>query len=216
MLEEGADIFVRFNEGLSVLKKVAGAESGNFESVELPSSKRFTTLVSSIGAFGLDSTFRGSPFPSGDDLKVYRNGGVGYVSRKDIANGTHTFDKWKVFIGRAAPGTGNKDTYPHRIISTPFIGEPGSISSWTYMYIGPFETKTEAESVISYLSCRLTRLLILLHKPSADTTRRVYTFVPIQTWDRTWTDAELYAKYGITLEEQAYIESMIRPMEAAD
>ena len=74
-------------------------------------------------------------------------------------------------------GTGNKDTYPHKIISTPFIGEPGSISSWTYMYIGPLESKTEAESVLSYLSCRLTRLLILLHKPSQDTTRKVYTFV---------------------------------------
>jgi site-specific DNA-methyltransferase (adenine-specific) len=28
-----------------------------------------------------------------------------------------------------------------------------------------------------------------------------------------WTDEKLYAKYGITSEEQAFIESMIRPME---
>ena len=35
------------------------------------------------------------------------------------------------------------------------------------MYIGPFDSKNQAESVLSYLSCRLTRLLILLHKPSA-------------------------------------------------
>ncbi len=76
-------------------------------------------------------------------------------------------DAWKVYVGRAAPGTGNRDTYPHRIISTPFVGEPGSISSETYLCIGPFASKSEAESVLSYLCCRLTRFLILLHKPSA-------------------------------------------------
>jgi site-specific DNA-methyltransferase (adenine-specific) len=36
--------------------------------------------------------------------------------------------------------------------------------------------------------------------------------VPIQKWDRTWTDEDLYAKYGITKKEQAYIESQVREM----
>jgi site-specific DNA-methyltransferase (adenine-specific) len=36
--------------------------------------------------------------------------------------------------------------------------------------------------------------------------------VPIQKWDRTWTDEALYVKYGVTKSEQAYIETMIRPM----
>jgi hypothetical protein len=80
------------------------------------------------------------------------------------------------------------------------------------MHIGPFETKTEAESVLSYLSCRFTRFLILLHKPSADTTRKVYTFVPQQEWTKQWTDAALYKKYGITTDEIAFIETLVRPM----
>jgi site-specific DNA-methyltransferase (adenine-specific) len=212
LLEEGADVFIRFNAGLSILKKVAATETGSDKSLELPDAKKFMNLVSSIGAFGLDSTFRGKQKKSGDDLKVYRNGGVGYVARAEIAKEQTVFDKWKVFIGRAAPGTGNKDTYPHKILSTPFIGEPGSISSWTYMHIGPFKTKTQAESVLSYLSCRFTRFLILLHKPSADTTRKVYTFVPKQEWTRQWTDEALYKKYGITEEEIAFIETLVRPM----
>ena len=29
----------------------------------------------------------------------------------------------------------------------------------------------------------------------------------MQTWDRTWTDDELYKKYGITKDEIAFIES---------
>jgi hypothetical protein len=213
LLEKGADVFIRFNEGLSILKKVALIETGSANSLELPDAKKFMSIVSSIGAYGLESTFRGEAKKSADDLKVYRNGGIGYVSRTKITKETHTFDRWKVYIGRAAPGTGNKDTYPHRIISTPFLGEPGSISSWTYMYIGPFDSKAEAESVLSYLSCRLTRFLILLHKPSADTTKRVYTFVPTQDWTKRWTDDQLYRKYGLSADEIAFIEKMVRPME---
>jgi site-specific DNA-methyltransferase (adenine-specific) len=38
--------------------------------------------------------------------------------------------------------------------------------------------------------------------------------VPQQTWDHTWTDAELYKKYGITKEEQEYIEAMVKEMPA--
>ena len=116
-------------------------------------------------------------------------------------------------MGYAAPGTGNKDTYPHRIISTPFTGEPGSISSETYLCIGPFDSKSQAESVLSYLSCRLTRLLILLHKPSQHITRKVYTFVPTQEWTRRWTDEDLYAKYDISASEIAFIETFVRPMD---
>ena len=198
LLEEGVDVFIRFNEGLSILKKVLAVETDSGKSLELPEAKKFMRLVSSIGSFGLDSTFRGKEKKSGNDLKVYRNGGVGYVSRSEIANERTVFDKWKVFIGRAGPGTGNQDTYPHRIISTPFIGEPGSISSWTYMYIGPFDSKAEAESVLSYLSCRLTRFLILLHKPSQDTTRKVYSFVPVQDFNQPWSDEMLYKKYSLT------------------
>lgn len=113
----------------------------------------------------------------------------------------------------AAPGTGNKDTYPHKILSTPFIGEPGSISSETYLCIGPFNSKSQAESVLSYLSCRLTRLLILLHKPSQHTTRKVYSFVPTQPWTKSWTDEDLYKKYGLSESEIAFIEKVVRPMD---
>ena len=215
LLETGADVFIRFNEGLSILKKVVTVETGDGESLALPESKRFMKLVSSIGAFGLDSTFRGKGTPSANDLKVYRNGGVGYIARSEVTKEREVIDMWKVFVGRAAPGTGNRDTYPHKIISTPFIGEPGSISSWTYMHIGPFDTRAQAESVLSYLSCRLTRLLILLHKPSQDTTKRVYTFVPTQDWSRTWTDADLYSRYGLSEAEIGFIEKVVRPMDLA-
>jgi site-specific DNA-methyltransferase (adenine-specific) len=212
LLEEGVDVFIRFNEGLAILKKVVAVESKGAKSLSLPESKRFERLVSSRKPFGLDTSFKGKMAKGKDDILVYQNGGTGYIHKNSIATGLPLIDKWKVYAGYAAPGTGNKDTYPHRIISTPFLGEPGTISSETYLCIGPFDTKTEAESVLSYLSCRLTRLLILLHKPSQHVTRKVYTFVPTQKWTKRWTDKLLYAKYGLTASEIAFIEKLVRPM----
>lgn len=211
--EEGADVFIRFNEGLSILKKVVDVESGQSNSVELPKEKRFDELVSSLRPFGLRTYFQGRNSKRPGDVVVYQNGGTAYYPRADVGSNRDLVDCWKIYIGRAAPGTGNKDTYPHKILSTPFVGEPGSISTETYLCIGPFDTKAEAQSALSYLSCRMTRLLILLHKPSQDTTRRVYTFVPTQEWSQQWTDELLFEKYGITEEEQAFIDRVVRPME---
>lgn len=214
LLEEGADVFIRFNQGLSILKKVASAENaGGGNSLSLPKNKRFDQLVSSRKPFGLETKFKGKARKGAGDILVYRNGGTGYIPRKSIMSGADLIDKWKVYAGYAAPGTGNKDTYPHRIISTPFIGEPQTICSETYLCIGPFDSKAQAESVLSYLTCRLPRLLILLHKPSQHTTRKVYTFVPTQEWTRPWTDGDLYKKYGLTASEIAFIEGIVRPME---
>lgn len=213
LLEDGVDVFIRFNEGLSILKKVVALEVGQGHSLSIPENKRFDRMVSSRKPFGLDTTFKGKTVKSHGDVLVYQNGGTGYIARNSISTGIDLIDKWKVYVGRAAPGTGNRDTYPHRIISTPFVGEPSTISSETYLCIGPFDSKTEAESALSYLSCRLTRFLILLHKPSQDTTRKVYTFVPTQEWKRKWKDEDLYTKYGISDSEIAFIEKVVRPMD---
>jgi Eco57I restriction-modification methylase len=214
LLEEGVDVFIRFNEGISILKKVVAVETRDSQSLSLPNNRRFDRLVSSRKPFGLETTFKGKATKRAGDVLIYQNGGTGYTARSAIKTGVELIDKWKIFVGRAAPGTGNKDTYPHRIISTPFIGETGSISSETYLCIGPFDTQAEAESALSYLSCRLTRLLILLHKPSQDVTRKVYSFVPIQSWTKNWTDKDLYAKYALSAPEIAFIEKIVRPMSA--
>jgi hypothetical protein len=213
LLEEGAAVFIRFNEGLSILKKVIAHENKDSDSVVLPADKRFDALVSSLRPFGFRTFFRGRKTKKNDDVTIYQNGGTAFVQRDEVETGVELIDSWKIYIGRAAPGTGNRDTYPHRILSTPFIGEPGSICSETYLCIGPFDTKSQAENALSYLTCRLTRLLILLHKPSQDTTRKVYTFVPKQDWSRPWTDADLYAMYGITKTEIDFIEKVVRPMD---
>jgi hypothetical protein len=215
LLEEGADVFVRFNEGVNILKKVMAVESGG-NSLALPEHKRFDRLVSARKPFGLASTFKGKTTKVRGDLEVFQKGGRGYVAKEEVSNGKDLINSWKLFVGFAAPGTGNKDTYPHKVISTPFIAQPGSISTETYLAIGPFGSEQEAASALSYLSCRLSRFLIQLHKASQNTTRKVYNFVPVQKWTKQWTDEDLYAKYGITEDEVQFIEKIVRPMNSAD
>jgi site-specific DNA-methyltransferase (adenine-specific) len=42
----------------------------------------------------------------------------------------------------------------------------------------------------------------------------VYAFVPDIPLNRVWTDEKLYERYGLTKDEIAFIESMVRPMPA--
>ncbi len=96
------------------------------------------------------------------------------------------------------------------------IGEPGSVCTQTYLVAGPLKSRVEAESVESYLRTRTVRFLVSLRKPAQDVFRSMYRWVPIQPWGRTWTDADLYKKYGIAKTEIAFIESLIRPMGDGD
>ena len=102
------------------------------------------------------------------------------------------------------------------VLSPPILGEPGSVCTQTYLVAGPLKSQAEAGSVASYLRTRLARFLVSLRKPTQDVFRGMYRWVPVQSWDRTWTDADLYRKYGITKDEIAFIESMIRPMGEGD
>ena len=52
-----------------------------------------------------------------------------------------------------------------------------------------------------------------MKKNTQNAAQGVYAYVPLQDFSHPWTDEMLYKKYGLTDEEIAFIESMIRPME---
>ena len=164
-------------------------------------------LVSSRQPFGLSTTFHGKIT---GDLMLYENQGISHVDIAEIDKNIEVINKYKVFIPRASSGS---DVLPHPILGKPFVGEPGSVCTETYMFIGPFNSKLECENVISYIKTKFFRFLVMLKKVTQDTTRSVYSLVPIQDFSQHWTDEMLYKKYGLTEDEIAFIESMIRPME---
>ncbi|MDE2545785.1 MAG: hypothetical protein O0W99_03145 [Methanocorpusculum sp.] len=118
----------------------------------------------------------------------------------------------KVYIAKAGSGS---DTFPHPILPKPFYGAPNTVCNESYLVIGPFSNESECENVISYISTKFFRFLVLQKKNSQNAARGVYKFVPQQDFSKPWTDEELYIKYGLTEEEIAFIESMIKPMETA-
>lgn len=83
----------------------------------------------------------------------------------------------------------------------------------TYLLVGPFETKKVAENVTNYIATKFFRFLVSLMKNTQNAYKKVYTYVPMQDFSKSWTDEELYEKYGLTKEEIAFVESMIKPME---
>ena len=214
LLEPGSDVFIRYNEAIPVLRKMISVETkGKSKSLMLPDGHRFSDLVSVRRPFNLDSTFRGRSSRKEGDVEVYRVGGIDFAARSQIDDSLNLIDKWKVFIPFLASGS---DSFPHPILGSPFIGKPGTASTETYLAIGPFRTKKECQNVISYISTRFFRFIVLQKKPSQNATRKVYDFVPTQDFSEPWTDEKLYKKYGITKEEVAFIEGMVRPMELGD
>ena len=221
--EPGADVFIRYNEAVSILKKIVAVEGGASGSVQLPVGKRFGELVSPRKPFGLDTKFKVRSTRREGDLVAFWNGGPGFkqggkgwVTGSDVTAGRGLINQWKVFIGGAygdrGGGGASRDAPPRAVLGKPFVGEPGSISTETYICIGPLKSETEAKNVISYISCKLTRFLVMLHKPSQHATQKVYTFVPMQDFSAPWSDADLYAKYDLTDDEIEFVEWMIRPM----
>lgn len=196
LLEVGCDTFIRYNEAIPILHKVVGNKE-----------KTITDLVSSRQPFGLSTTYHGG---LKGQIKLYENQGISFVESNIVEKNKEMIERYKVFIPRASSGS---DTFPHPILGKPFVGEPDSVCTETYMFIGPFENRNECESVISYITTKFFRFLIMLKKVTQDTTRSVYSLVPLQDFSHPWTDEMLYKKYGLTEDEIAFIESMIRPME---
>ena len=203
------DIFVRDPRAVSILEKVTSKEQPAFE-----------TLVSGDTPFGLATNFRNfrqGERPQHEEILLRANVGTkrvfGAIDRKIIKKNEELIDKWKLFLPVAGSGRERERTGVDVVLGPPIIGDPGSVCTQTYLAAGPLRSEEEAKSVNSYLRTRFARFLISLRKPAQHVFRGMYRWVPLQRWDQTWTDEELFGIYKLNDNEVSFILSTIRTME---
>jgi site-specific DNA-methyltransferase (adenine-specific) len=205
------DVFIRDERAAVILKKVLKQEEPSFEN-----------LLTGDTPFGLATNFtafrRGEPGES--EFKVYASSNAGRrsgaIKRSLIAKNTHLIDTWKVLAPKAGPGNSGGHVLPDMVLGKPSVAEPNSVCTQTWIVAGPLKSKKQAETVVRYLQTSFVRFLVSLRKISQDAMKGVYRWVPQQNWNQDWTDETLYKKYGITKDEIAFINSMIRPMGEGD
>lgn len=126
--------------------------------------------------------------------------------------------KWKVFIPKSN-GTGAIG----EILSTPLTGEPLTGCTESFIQIGSFNEKGEAQNCMNYIKTKFCRAMLGTLKVTQDNPKSTWKNVPLQDFtiksDIDWSqsianiDKQLYAKYGLNEEEVAFIETRVKAME---
>ena len=224
----GAGVVIRDANAINIIEKVSKVEGHYFN------NKSFSMLVSPKHYFDkgelLSSNWMGysKVKDTNHPIKFYVNRrlepeGYGWINESDIPRNKQTLSLNKVFIPKAG-GSGSDSI----ILGTPFYGEPNSVCSYTYLVIAYEQkehifTQKECFNIISYIKTCFFRYMVSIKKKTQDNPRDVFQFVPLQDFtsssDIDWTqsvadiDRQLYRKYGLSDEEVAFIEKMIKPME---
>jgi len=198
------DVFVRDPRAVGILRKVLSFKE-----------RSITEILTADTPFGIATNFDGyHKKKKNGDIEIYyvKNGkrSVSYLARDLIKKNTNLIDKWKVYVPKAGSDGGQK--IPDSVLGKPWLSSPPSVATQTFIAFF-VENEKESKSIHSYYKTKFFRFMVSLRKITQDALRQTYYWVPIQNWNKEWTDEDLYQKYNLTNEEIAYIESLIRPMD---
>ena len=139
-----------------------------------------------------------------------------FVSKEIIADSN--IEKFKVFVTEAN-GSGNLG----EILSSPIIGEPQIGCTQTFLQVGSFDKKSEAENCLNYIKTKFSRAMLGLLKITQHNPPTEWAKVPLQDFtpnsDIDWTksipeiDQQRYTKYGLSQDEIDFIEEKVKAME---
>lgn len=107
-------------------------------------------------------------------------------------------------------------------MSMPIISEPDIGATETFISIGGFDSRGEAEAAYKYICSKFARIMLGILKVTQPITPDKWKYVPLQDFtadsDIDWSksvheiDEQLYKKYGLTEEEIEFIESHAKEM----
>ena len=200
LFESGIDVFIRFNEAISILRKV-----------RLQTAVSFDNYVSTQKPFGLRTYVVPEDKKGKNSIILYGNKKKGFIDRSKIEVNENLIDKWKILITMAY---GAGEGYPHQIINKPIVVEPGTACTETYVVVGPFENEKKANEFQSYMCTKFFRFLVMLRKNTQHASRNVYKLVPVVDFKgNEVNDDFLYSYFKLTDDEVEFIEKMIKPMD---
>jgi site-specific DNA-methyltransferase (adenine-specific) len=201
-LRKGDGVLVRDNHAMSIIQKVADKTKR--------SAEELSTVTKPFG-LTMRSNYPGSvPDPFDGAIPLIYASHVGYSRPDQIQRNHQWIDCWKVLLPMAGDGHGREISY---VLGEPIALAPGSACTQTYMIAGMFDSRSETGNYAYYLATKFVRFLVLQRKTTQHVTPDRLRFVPLLDMKRRWTDADLYAHFGLTEEEAAYIEATIHPRE---
>ena len=209
-LKDGDEnIFIRDSKLIQIKNKVAKFGEQSFE-----------TIVSSMKPYGIRGDFFKNPAKYGlPPVKVEKSEGditiVGldeklhrtrrYVNNDYPLPNRDMLEDIKLFVPRNY-GSGRMGEMP----SNMEYAMPFEACTETFVQIGPFKSLEEAKNCEAYMRTKLFTVLVGMRKQDQGAGKSVYRYAPVQDFSVLWTDEMLCEKYGISVEEQNYIEQIIK------
>lgn len=202
-------VVVRYNNAVSIVRKVSAMREATLSSI-----------ASSISPFGIKTSVRGSEQPTGANrTRLLSSKGFSWIGEQEVKQGKEFRKGYKVALSQTGAEHAcepDKSGQYRVLTSSMCVLSPLDVCTHSYIVLGSYSTADEANNLLVYLKTRFARFLVLQAVSSIHISKGTFIFVPIQDFSKPWTDEELYAKYGLTDEEIAFIESMIKPMDLGD
>lgn len=214
------NVFVRNNVAYDIIKRIRGKKA-----ISINNNAASYGHFAVRGYFSIPSYERGSSEKkANDDVILMSSEGKGYFNAKKVVDKEKIIGKYKPIITYAMSG-GNKPSSEgnYQIVSSLQILNPNEVCTETYLVLGAYDTESEAYNFCQYVKTKFLRFLMLQTLSSIHITRDSFQFVPLQDFtaksDIDWSksvaeiDEQLYKKYGLTEEEIAFVEGMVKGME---
>lgn len=197
-------VFVRYNEAIDMIHSIMNRGFAPL-----------SDMVSSRNPFGIPTSARGAQTGAPGMYRLTSSKGVGYVKPEEVTAGGHLVNKYKIMVSRI--------TYEHagepdkngmfRVLSRIEILGPQEVCTDSYLVIGPFDTKTEAENCAAYLKSKFARFLVSQTLSSINLSKEKFSLIPIRDFSHPVDIDGIYEEYGFSNENVDFINSLIHDFE---